>query len=201
MSAEVELDETAIRAACESGQFDVAMTLAFDRYADELFGFLRGLSADLPQADDAFGATCERIWRGIQQFRWECSFRAWAFQIARNEFLRSTREVGRARRSVPISDVPSVQRIVDRVRSATPVYQRDEVKDRFLIACRQLPPEDHMLLGLRIEQRLSWIEIARVLAVGDDEPSPKEIAALRKRFERLKAKIRTLASGAEPEPS
>lgn len=194
-------DETAIRAACEAGQFDVAMTLAFDRYADELFGFLRGLSQDPVQADDAFGATCERIWRGIQQFRWECTFRAWAFQIARNEFMRSTREVGRARRSVPISDVPSVQRIVDRVRSATPVYQRDEVKDRFLLACKQLSPEDHMLLGLRIEQQLSWMEIARVLTAAELEPSAKEIAALRKRFERLKAKIRTLAAEAKPDPS
>lgn len=186
--------ERAIRAACEAGELDTAMTLAFNRYADELFGFLRALTRDWTQADDAFGATCERIWRGLPTFRWDCTFRAWAFHIARNEFLRSTREVGRARRGVPISEIPSVRNIVERVRSSTPMYQREDVKDRFAAVREQLAPDDHMLLGLRIEKQMSWHEIARVLAAGDTSPNTNEIAALRKRFERLKAKLRTLAS-------
>ncbi len=184
--------ESEIRAAWSAGDFDGAMTRAFERYADELYGFLRGLGRDAVQADEAFSATCERIWRGLPRFRWESTFRVWAYRIARNEFLRTTREVTRARRAVPLSEVPSVQRIVAQVRSTTPLHQRDDVRDKFAAVRAQLPPDDLALLGMRIEHRMPWDQIASVLADGDVPPTTKDVAALRKRFERLKIKLRGL---------
>jgi RNA polymerase sigma-70 factor (ECF subfamily) len=50
----------------------------------------------------------------------------------------------------------------------------------------QLTPEEETLLLLRIDRRLSWDEVADVLAEERRGPDP---AALRKRFERLKTKI------------
>lgn len=190
--AAVEVGEADIRKAWELGDLDGAMTRAFERYADELYGFLRGLGRDPVQADEAFSATCERIWRGLPRFRWDSSFRVWAYRIARNEFLRTTREVSRARRVVPISEIPSVQRIVAHVRSTTPAHQRDDVRDRFAAVRAQLPPDDLALLGMRIEHRMAWDQIALVLAGDDAPPTAKDVAALRKRFERLKSKLRGL---------
>lgn len=178
--------------AWEAGDLDSAMTRAFERYANELYGFLRGLGRDPVQADEAFSAMCERIWRGLPTFRWDSSFRVWAYRIARNEFLRTTREVSRARRAVPLSDIPSVKRIVEQVRSTTPPYQRDDVRDKFVAVRAQLPPDDLVLLGMRIEHRMPWDQIALVLAGDDEPPTPKHVAALRKRFERLKTKLRGL---------
>jgi hypothetical protein len=45
---------------------------------------------------------------------------------------------------------------------------------------------------MRIEHRMPWDQIASVLADGDVPPTTKDVAALRKRFERLKIKLRGL---------
>lgn len=188
--------ESEIRNAWDAGDFDGAMTRAFERYANELFGFLRGLSRDEAQADEAFSAMCERIWRGLPKFRWDSSFRVWAYRIARNEFLRTTRDVSRARKAIPISQIPSVSRIVAQVRSTTPVHQRADVHDRFAAARAQLEPDDLVLLGMRIEHQMPWDQIALVLAGDDEKPTTSEVAALRKRFERLKTKLRDIVRDA-----
>ena len=191
-----DVDELDIRKAWEANDFDAAMTCAFERYANELYGFLRGLGRDEAQADEAFSAMCERIWRGLPKFRWDSTFRVWAYRIARNEFLRTTREVSRARKAIPLSDVPSISRIVAKVRSTTPIHQRDDVRDKFAAVRAQLPPDDLVLLGMRIEHKMPWDQIALVLAGDDGMPTASDVAALRKRFERLKTKLRGLVRDA-----
>lgn len=185
--------ELAIREHCAKGELDAAITVALGVYGDELFGFLMGLARDHDQAEDAFSAMCERIWRGLEAFHWDSSFRVWAYRIARNEFLRTLRDASRARKQVAISEVASIRAALERARDSTPLYQRTEVKDRFAALRAELDPEDHMLLGLRIDRKLPWNEIAKVLASPDDEPTARDVAALRKRFERLKARLRELA--------
>ena len=188
--------EATIKAAWDRQDYDAAISIALDRYGDELFGFLMGLARDQTQAEDAFSAACERMWRGLPTFRWESSLRVWAYRISRNEFLRTTRDVARARKGVPISQVASVQRALDRARSTTPPHERTEVKDRFAELRAELEPEDLMLLGLRIEQKMAWADIAKVLAEAEareSAPDAREIATLRKRFARLKDRLRERA--------
>jgi RNA polymerase sigma-70 factor (ECF subfamily) len=188
--------ETAIKAAWDRQDFDAAISTALDRYGDELFGFLMGLARDQTQAEDAFSAACERMWRGLPAFRWESTLRVWAYRIARNEFLRTTRDVSRARKGIPISQVASVQKAIERARSTTPPHERTEVKDRFAELRAELDPEDLMLLGLRIEQKMAWADIAKVLAEAenrDEPPDARAVATLRKRFARLKDKLRERA--------
>lgn len=186
------MSEGDIRTRCAALDFDGAMTGAVELYGDELFGFLVGLAGDRVRAEDAFSATCERIWRGLPSFRWDSSFRLWAYRIARNEFLRTTRDINRSRQQVPLSEVPSVQRALHHVRSSTPFHERAEVLDKFAGARAQLDADDHMLLSLRIQRQLPWEDIAKVLNDSEDLPSARELASLRKRFERVKTKLREL---------
>lgn len=178
-----------MRSRAEAGDLDGALTLAVERYGDEVYGFLCGLAGDVDRAGDAFGATCERMFGALPAFRWDCPLRAWMYQIARNEFLRAAE---RERRLVPLSKAPALQDAVTRIRSATPAYQRTDVKDAFAALREQLPPDDRVLLGLRLDRDLSWNEIATIL----EDANP---AALRKRFERLKAKLAELAAELVPE--
>jgi RNA polymerase sigma-70 factor, ECF subfamily len=50
----------------------------------------------------------------------------------------------------------------------------------------ELPVEDRTLLVLRLDRELEWDEIAAVLGA---EGVPVSAAALRKRYERLKARL------------
>ena len=172
--------------------FEGVIAQAIAGYGDELYGFLLGLAGDSTRADDVFSALCERLWKGLPKFRWTSSFRVWAYTIARNEFLRSTRETNKARKQVPISQIASVQQAIES-RRTTAIHQRTEVKDRFAKAREQLPPEDHMLLGLRLDRQMAWTDIARVLNSDSEEAGlAREAAVLRKRFERLKTRLREL---------
>lgn len=193
--------ETELKRRYDAGDLDGTMAAAVEGYGAELFGFLVGLTRDPIAADDVFSATCERMWRGLPKFRWDSTLRVWSYAIARNEFLRSTRSTARQKREIPVSHIASIQQAMDRVRSTTPVHERTAVKDKFAKLREQLAPEDHMLLGLRIDRKMAWNEIARVLAEadGDAVDITREAAALRKRFERLKAKLRELARQATAE--
>jgi RNA polymerase sigma-70 factor, ECF subfamily len=184
--------ETTLKQRFEAGDLDGTMSAAIEGYGRELYGFLVGLARDQGRADDVFGALCERLWRALPKFRWDSTFRVWAYTIARNEFLRSTRETVKAKRHVAASQIASIQAAMDRARSTTPIYQKTDVKDRFAKAREQLEPDDHMLLGLRLDRQMAWLDIARVLGSGDEATLTREAAALRKRFERLKVKLREL---------
>lgn len=183
--------EADLKRRFEVPDFDGVIAAAIAGYGDELYGFLLGLAGDSARADDVFSAMCERLWKGLAKFRWDSSFRVWAYTIARNEFLRSTRDSNKARKQVPVSQVASVQLAIEKLRSTTPIYQRTEIKDRFAHVREQLPPEDHMLLGLRLDRQMAWTEIARILG-GEEASLAREAAVLRKRFERLKIRLREL---------
>jgi DNA-directed RNA polymerase specialized sigma24 family protein len=129
------------------------------------------------------------MWKGLPKFRWESTLRVWAYRIARNEFLHTARATTRAKREVPVSEVMSA--LIARVKSTTPLHERSDVKDRFSQLRAALDPEDHMLLGLRLDRRMAWTDIAKVL--GEEETGSRATAALRNRFERLKARLRSAA--------
>ncbi|MFT3693547.1 MAG: sigma-70 family RNA polymerase sigma factor [Kofleriaceae bacterium] len=181
-------DETAIRARCDAGDHAGALTAAISMYGEELFGFLVGLARDRAHAEDVFSATCERIWRALPTFRWDSSFRSWGYRIARNTFLSEARRAYR-REELAISDIAEVQVAIKNVTTA-PNHQRDTVKEKFAQIRAELDADDHMLLGLRIDRQLGWADIARVMANDEAEPTAKDLAALRKRYERLKARLR-----------
>lgn len=184
--------EASLKRSFDAGDLDATMTAAIEGYGNELYGFLVGLARDRALAGDVFGATCEALWKALPRFRWDSSFRVWAYTVARHEFLRSTRETNRARHRVPISQLPSIQQAVDRVRSTAPAHQRTDVKDRFAQVRAQLAPDEQILLGLRLDRQMEWNEIARILAAGDAGAVARDAAALRKRYERLKIRLRRL---------
>lgn len=181
--------ENAIRIRFDAGDLRGAITVAIDGYGGELFGFLVGLTRDRDKAGDVFGATCERLWRGLPSFRWDGPFRVWAYTVARNEFLRSLRRRAGEGSRIPLSELASA--LVEQVRTTTPAYRKPAVQDAFARIREQLDPDDHILLGLRIDREMSWPEIARVLGSAAAEIE-RDAATLRKRFERLKQKLREL---------
>ncbi len=167
------------------------MTAAVRGYGDELMGFLVGLTGNPSEADEIFGALCEKLWRALPAFRWESSFRVWAYVVARNEFFHARRGPGSVKRRGALEDA-SVEAAIAQVRTTTAAYRRTEVKDAFTRLRESLEPDERILLGLRVDRGLEWVDIARVLSAPDADIK-REAATLRKRFERLKHRLRELA--------
>ena len=67
-------------------------------------------------------------------------------------------------------------------------------KDRLRALREALDPDDRTLLVLRVDRDMPWSDVARVFlgdgARGDEASVARKAAALRKRFERVKAMLR-----------
>jgi len=179
--------EERVRTLLAAGDTRGAATEAIRGLGPKIHGYLRSVLRDDADAAEAFSVFAERLWRGIDGFRGESSFRTWAFRIAWNAALNvrdeAWRRLGRRFESGEAS------RLAEEVRTQTAV-KVERQRDALEILRATLSPEEQTLLVLRIDQKLAWDEIAAVLVA---DGAPVEAAALRKRFERLKERLAKLA--------
>jgi RNA polymerase sigma-70 factor (ECF subfamily) len=189
--------EAGIKEKWEAGDLQGAATEALRGYGLELLSYLVAITRDESEASEVYSAFCEAMWSGLPDFHWQCTFRTWAYVLARHALFRRHRDPFRnAGRAVPLSRAPEVFKIADDVRSRTLIFLRSEVKDRVALLREQLEPDDQSLIILRINRRLSWDEIARIMYEEETEPSAQQLrrkaAALRKQFQRAKERLRRL---------
>lgn len=180
------LDER-VKALLAAGDTRPAATALIEELGPRITGLLRSVLRNDADAADAFSAFCEHAWRGIGTFRWESSLRTWAFKIAWNA-AQNVRDQAWNRLGRPFA-TGEASKVAQQVWTRT-VERVERQRDRLDVLREALSPEEQTLLSLRIDQGLSWDEIADVLSAGD---APIEAAALRKRFERLKDRLGKLA--------
>jgi RNA polymerase sigma-70 factor (ECF subfamily) len=188
--------EGEIRRHRDGGELQRAAAVAIEGYGPEIFGFLVALHRGEEDAAEVFSRFTERLWRGLPGFDWQCSFRTWAYTIARNLSVTYRREARRhARVQVPLSGVRELSALEQKIRSETVSYLRTQRKTRIAALRESLPAEDQALLVLRIDKQLAWIDLARVMR-SEDDGAPldqavlkREAARLRKRFQLIKDKL------------
>lgn len=180
--------EHEIAGKLRAGDVDGALETIVRSYGPELLSYLAALTRDEDRAFDAFADASEEIWRGLSRFRGECAVRTWVYKIAWHTFLRQRRD-GFVRRAATLGSSRLAQ-LVAEARTTTARYLRTEVKDAIARLREKLDASEQTILVLRIDRALSWSEVASVLESESDAPTE---AALAKRFERIKAKLRKLA--------
>lgn len=182
-----------MRGHAEAERFNQAATSALEHYGPELLGYLHAMAPSASEADELFSDLCERIWKGLPTFRWASSFRTWSYTIARNLIRDRLRaQCGPAGRVLRLSDASEISKIADRVKSTTAVYLKTAAKTRLQQIRDAMDPDDRTLLILRVDRKLAWRDIAAIMA-GDEAGADDVIklsAKLRKRFERLKERLR-----------
>jgi RNA polymerase sigma-70 factor (ECF subfamily) len=202
--------EHPIRQAIAAEDRNGATTAVLRLYGGELYGFLCSVARDQTIADEAYSELCEVVWKQLGAFRWEASLRSWLYALARRLVLRLRVDgYRRAARARPLELAPEVIEVAARMRTSTLEIQRSDVKSAFRALRDELSEEDQELLALRVDRDLSWRDIARILESGDElveagvaaegasraSPAIDSLAAtLRKRFERVRGRLRELAS-------
>jgi RNA polymerase sigma-70 factor (ECF subfamily) len=176
-----------IRQLVAARDLRAAATEAIQYLGPDVLRFLRSLLRDEDEAGDAFSQFAESLWRDLGSFRGDAPLRNWAFRLAYHAAISLKRQAWRRyRRRLTTGEV---MRIAEELRTKT--YERVERQRSAMDQlCEALSIEERMLLNLRIEQNLSWAEIADVMAASG---TPVDPATLTKRFERLKAKLTLLA--------
>jgi RNA polymerase sigma-70 factor (ECF subfamily) len=188
--------EAELAALARAGAWDSLASRAIRGYGPELLGFLVALTRDPDDADDVFSMFLTDLWRGLPGFTWASSFRTWAYRVAQRALHRFARDQRRrGQRRVALSGAPELSAIAAKVHTTTMIHLRTQVKDRVSKLREALAPDDQMLLILRVNRKMTWSEIATILAPGDPAAASnaRQTAALRKRYERIVAKLRTMA--------
>jgi RNA polymerase sigma-70 factor (ECF subfamily) len=175
--------EERIRRALEAGDRAAAATAAVRGYGPHIIGYLRAVLREPDDAADAFGTFCELLWRNLESYRGEAAFGTWAYQVAWSAVRRQLDDAYRRRRRR--LETTEISKLAQDVYSSIS-WERSAATDRLAALRAALDPEEQTLLFLRIDQNLPWTDVARILEAR--EP------ALRKRFERLVARIRKLAT-------
>jgi RNA polymerase sigma-70 factor (ECF subfamily) len=178
--------EELVQARLRAGDHHGAATVAIRELGPAIARYLRGMLRAEADAADAFSDWAESLWVGIGTFQGRSSFRAWAFRLAFHSALDLHDRAHRKRERRLDTSEASV--LAEEVR--TTAFSHERRRRRLDELRSELARDDQTLLFLRVDQQLPWDDVAAVLS---SSSTPVDAAVVRKRFERLKERLRKLA--------
>jgi RNA polymerase sigma-70 factor (ECF subfamily) len=180
---EAELDAE-VAACLARGDTGAAASAVMRALGPGLLGYLAAVLRDVEDARDVAGEVAEQLLTSLPRFRGECAVKTWTYRIAWRAAMRARNHPRRARTTALRSSAAAA--LVAEARASTAAYRRPAALAWLERARAELSAADQSLLTLRLDRAMSWNEVAVVMSDGD-------VAALRKRYERIKARLRRAA--------
>lgn len=140
-----------------------------DRYQRPLYGWLRRMTRDAQSAEDLFQEVFLKVFRSLPQLREPERFRIWLFRIAVHQ---ARRFLGRRRPTFSIE--------ADEQAASRPEAPDDDLLEALREAVDLLPERQREVVLLRTYRGLSYEEIARCLAVTEENARANYYQALKK---------------------
>jgi RNA polymerase sigma-70 factor (ECF subfamily) len=138
-----------------------AFAALVERYWDRLYRWLYHLTRDRHAAEDLVQETLLKAFAGLRRFQPGTNFGAWLFRIGHNNFANHYRAAVRRREPLP-EDLPS------RDHGPEVEAQSRETREALAQAIAKLPTEFRAALLLRVEEGLSFRQIAEVLELTEE---------------------------------
>jgi RNA polymerase sigma-70 factor (ECF subfamily) len=169
-------DDPELRRAIAELQAGVRVEIHSRRIFDHFYPWVRRffsrLGYTLQDSEDLAQETFDRVFRQIQSFRNESSFKSWLFAVASNIHRNERRHRHRGKRNaievsidapaegedLPI-DPPAAGRAPDQA-----AYEKER-REALARAVQGMPPQMRQVLSLRVDQDLKYREIAAVLQI------------------------------------
>lgn len=133
-----------------------AFGMLVDHYWPRLYRWLYHLTHDQHAAEDLAQETFLKAYAALDSFRVGTHFQAWLFRIAHNSFLNQRRVTSRVRQPLP-EQLPCKE-----IGPAEQAMSKEAVQ-LLVRAVGRLPTDFRSALLLRVEEGLSFREIAEVL--------------------------------------
>ncbi|MBM3983064.1 MAG: sigma-70 family RNA polymerase sigma factor [Planctomycetes bacterium] len=128
-----------------------------ERYWDRLYRWLYHLTRDRHSAEDLTQETFARALAALKSFRPGSNFRAWLFRIGHNNFVNQKRTERRTKHPLP-DDAPA-----NDATSAESAAEQREVLEVVRRAVDDLPADFRAALMLRVDEEMSFRDIAKAL--------------------------------------
>lgn len=189
MSGPADELERSIRASIARGDLAAAATTAIRGHGPLILSYLRGVVRDEDLAGEAFARFGEELWKSLPGYRGESSLRTWCYAVAWGVVRHLRRDLRRRRESR--LGTSEGARLADELRATSAPQRHLDATARLQRLRQQLSLDEQTLLILRVDRELPWKDVADILGAGGE---PIDESSLRKRFERLKARLRKLGA-------
>jgi RNA polymerase sigma-70 factor (ECF subfamily) len=170
-------DETRLVRAAQAGDRP-AFACLVETYWVRLYRWLYQLTRDRHLAEDLAQETFLKAFAHLERFKAGTNFRAWLFRIAHNTFANQHRAASRQRASLP-DDLPA-----SRQGPVEEVLGR-ETLEGLAEAVAGLPTDFRAALLLRVEQELSFRQVAAVLGITEETARWRVFKARQKLLEQM----------------
>jgi RNA polymerase sigma-70 factor (ECF subfamily) len=179
--------EANVKALVEAGDTGAAAGAVIEALGPAILRYLRARLHQDDDARDAFSQWAENVWHGLPTFRFDATLRTWCYRLAWNAAQNVRNEAWRRNGQRLVTGQASQLAEAIRASTAGPWERQQQALDELRAS---LDDEDRALLILRLDHELTWDEVSEVLAW---EGRPVAVAALTKRYERIKARLGKLA--------
>jgi RNA polymerase sigma-70 factor (ECF subfamily) len=134
-----------------------AFARLIERYWDRLYRWLYRMTHDRHAAEDLTQETFLKALAAVKTFRAGTNFRAWVFRIGHNNFVNQKRAERRVKQQLP-EDAAAPE-----LSTAEATTENREALEAIAHAVADLPSDFRAALTLRVEEGLSFREVARIL--------------------------------------
>jgi RNA polymerase sigma-70 factor, ECF subfamily len=159
-----------------------AFAVLVERYWDRLYRWMYNLTHNRHAAEDLCQEAFMKALAGLPGFREGSNFRAWLFKIGYNGFINQARKVCRLRDTFP-AQLPSLE------EGPAEQAMTREMLQLLARAVARLPDEFKAAFLLRVEENLSFRQIALVLDTTEETARWRVFKARQKLMDVLAPKL------------
>ena len=151
------INEDIIRETCRT-DLEQGFRLLVEKFKSPMYWHIRRMVVSHEDAEDVLQETFIKVFRYLDDFRYECSFSTWLYRIATNECLRLLDK----RKDHIVSSEEMQTDLMEKLMASEYVDYDDAMEVKFQKAILILPEKQRLVFNLRYYDELKYEEISKI---------------------------------------
>ena len=152
------INEDEIREACASNR-ERGFKLLMNKFQEPIYQYIRRMVVSHEDAQDILQEVFIRVFRRLDQFRYESSLHTWIYRIATNECVRLLNK----HKEEVVSEEETRQELMEKLKASEYIDYENELAVKFQEAILSLPEKQRIVFHLRYYDELKYEEIASIM--------------------------------------
>ena len=146
-----------IRETCRTN-LEQGFRLLVEKFKSPMYWHIRRMVVSHEDAEDVLQETFIKVFRYLDDFRYECSFSPWLYRIATNECIRYLNH----RKEQAVSDEEIHEELMEKLMASVYVDYVNAMEVKFQQALLTLPEKQRLGFNLRYNDELKYEEISQI---------------------------------------
>ena len=146
-----------IRETCRTN-LEQGFRLLVEKFKSPMYWHIRRMVVSHEDAEDVLQETFIKVFRYLDDFRYECSFSTWLYRIATNECIRFLNH----RKEQAVSDEEIHEELMEKLMASEYVDYDNAMEVKFQQALLTLPEKQRLVFNLRYYDELKYEEISQI---------------------------------------